>query len=187
MIRKDKHTFLSYRDRNFRSYRKRILLVVGSAVFVIAVCFLLIGINKTISAVASIGNSIFKIKRSVGESVDNGLELAKSKSTLISEKSDLEEQVKNLETQLAGLPTLKDENAKLTEILARKKENTQLVEARILAKPNESVYDTLIVDAGSAEGIVVGKKSIRDRDSRDWTRFASPRTLPSNGVAEPAA
>ncbi len=157
MIRKGKTTFISYRDRNMRSYRKRLLIIVGSVALVVGGFFIAIGPSRTISAVASVGNSIFKVKRSVGESVSNGLELSKSKSTLIAEKSELEEKVRDLETQLAELPTLQDENAKLTEMLARKKENKQLVMARILAKPNESVYDTLLVDAGTAEGLDVGK------------------------------
>lgn len=158
MIRRDKHTFISYKDRNVRSYRKRFLVIVGATVIVVGIFFIAIGPKKTFSAIASVGNSIFKIKRSAGEGISDGAQLAKSKSTLIAEKSELEEMVKDLEAQLLDFPTIKDENAKLTEMLARKKESTQLIMARIIAKPSESVYDALIIDGGIDVGMRVGAK-----------------------------
>ncbi|MEN9582840.1 MAG: hypothetical protein RL641_794 [Candidatus Parcubacteria bacterium] len=158
MTRKDQNKFISYKERNFRSYRKKILVVLGVAGAILAIFFLAVGPKKTISAIASVGNSIFKIKHSIGQNMSDGLELSKSKSTLIEEKNALNDKITELEASLADLPTLKDENAKLTEMLARKKETTELTVARILAKPNQSVYDTLLIDAGSEEGIVVGAK-----------------------------
>lgn len=159
MIRRGQNKFISYKDRNFRSYRKRILVIASSLIAFIGICFIAVGPSKTISTIASVGNSIFRIKRTAGESVANGLELSKSKSTLINEKNELDERVKELEAELAWLPTIEDENAKLTEMLARKKETIQLVMARILVKPNESVYDTIIVDAGTEDGITVGARA----------------------------
>ncbi|HRH31094.1 MAG TPA: rod shape-determining protein MreC [Candidatus Paceibacterota bacterium] len=165
MIRRDQNKFISYRDRNFRSYRKRIVGVLAVVVVVVGIFFVAVGPRQTLAAIASVGNSIFKVKRSAGQGISEGLELSKSKSTLINEKSELDEKVKDLEAKLAALPTLLDENAKLTEMLARKKEGVQLIMARILIKPSESIYDTIVVDAGTEEGIVVGAKVLARGDT----------------------
>ncbi len=156
MIRKDQNKFSSYRERNFRNYRSQILIILSFIVGIIGIFFITVGTRKTISAIASVGSSVFRIKHSIGEGINDGLELSKSKSKLIDEKNTLAERVKELEVSLSVLPTMQDENAKLTEMLARKKESSQLILARILAKPNQSLYDTLIIDAGTVEGVSVG-------------------------------
>jgi cell shape-determining protein MreC len=164
MTRRGQNKFTSYRERNFRNYRSRILTILVIFVVALGGCFIAIGPKRTISAIASIGTSIFKAKRSLGQNMNDGLDLSRSKSSLISEKNELAEKVKNLEVQLATLPTIMDENAKLTEMLARKTEATQLIMARILAKPSQSVYDTLVVGAGSDDGVVVGAKVLARGD-----------------------
>jgi cell shape-determining protein MreC len=137
---------------------------LSTVVGLLAICFLAIGAEKTISAIASIGNFIFKAKHSVGQTINNGIELSKSKSTLIEEKRALEEKVQDNEALVAKHTTLEDENAKLTEMLARKKETTELTMARILAKPNQSAYDILLIDVGSEDGITTGAKVLARGD-----------------------
>ncbi len=158
MIRKGQNNFISYKDRNFRNYRKRLFVIIGCIALVVGSCFIFIGGKETISAIASVGNSLFKANISTGETIADGLELAKSKSTLIGEKNQLDSQVKDLQAQLAELPTLKDDNAKLLEMLSRKKGARELIAARIIARPNQTVYDTLVIDIGSADGVRVGAK-----------------------------
>ncbi len=158
MTRKGQNKFISYRERNLRNYRSQIIFALSAVMVVVGIFFLTVGPKKTISAIASVGTSVFKVKHTIGQNISDGLELSKSKSSLIEEKNILTDKVRELETALAILPTMKDENYKLTEMLARKNENTELVMARILAKPNKSIYDTLIIDVGEEEGIIVGSK-----------------------------
>lgn len=156
--RKSQNKFLSYKERNFKNSRSRILWLFAILICLIGILFIVIGPSKTITSIASIGNSIFRAKISAGQAINDGLDLSRSKSSLISERNDLSERVQELEAQLIGMPTLIDENIKLTEILARKKPESQIVMARILARPNQSLYDTLVIDVGSNDGIVVGQK-----------------------------
>ncbi len=139
-------------------YRVRFFSVLTILAIVIGIFFIAIGPKKTASAVANIGNSIFRLKRSVAEGLTEGAQLSESKNTLINQKNELLNTLKEQEASIATLTTIQDENAKLTEMLARKKETTQLIMARILAKPNQSPYDTLVIDAGSAEGMRYGAK-----------------------------
>ena len=49
------------------------------------------------------------------------------------------------------------ENASLKEILGRKDEKASMVLSAILSKPNQSPYDTLVIDAGAEEGLQIGE------------------------------
>jgi cell shape-determining protein MreC len=46
----------------------------------------------------------------------------------------------------------------MKEILGRKNEKTNLILTSILSKPNKSLYDTLIVDVGSKNGVSFGQR-----------------------------
>ncbi len=48
------------------------------------------------------------------------------------------------------------ENISLKEILERKDPKTNMTLSAILSKPNQNLYDTLIIDAGIKQGIKVG-------------------------------
>lgn len=80
-----------------------------------------------------------------------------SRNALENYVTGLKNQVQNLESANAELQVLKDENTKLKNQMSRS-ENQQRVLATILVKPNRTPYDTIIVDAGSAEGVVAGSK-----------------------------
>jgi rod shape-determining protein MreC len=79
-----------------------------------------------------------------------------SKSTLIKENEELRNRLAESAAQMSNYGAVLDDNAKLQEILNRKPENVSLVTAAILSKPNRSLYDTLVIDAGSNNGINVG-------------------------------
>ncbi len=57
---------------------------------------------------------------------------------------------------MANYNSVLAENTSLKEILGRKNEKIKMTLAAILAKPNQSPYDTLIIDAGKAQNIGVG-------------------------------
>src|SRR3989344_1361435 len=48
------------------------------------------------------------------------------------------------------------ENINLKEILGRKNEKTAMILAAVLSKPNQSPYDTIIIDAGTKQGLKTG-------------------------------
>lgn len=57
----------------------------------------------------------------------------------------------------ARIATLETENTTLKELLGRMPPQTKGVLARVITKPNQSIYDTMLIDAGARDGIVVGK------------------------------
>lgn len=79
-----------------------------------------------------------------------------SKSSLYKENEDLKSQINESVADRANYAAVVDENIKLKEILGRKNEGTVMTLASIISKPNQSLYDTLVIDAGEAEGIKEG-------------------------------
>ena len=97
-------------------------------------------------------------------SVENSLSTKfRNLSAYFSSKNSLNQKIQDLEAERAldqarmeGVVTILDENEKLKEILGRKNEKLNLTLAVILGKPDQSLYDTLIIDLGGNQGVKVG-------------------------------
>lgn len=122
------------------------------------IIFFLIYFNRGIfSGLSSVTHTIFKPFVSFGNSVERKISNLgnhfSSKRNLAKENEDLKEKINLLEADLANHKTIEEENSKLKEILNRKSENKELILSGILSKPNQSLYDILIIDAGENDGI----------------------------------
>lgn len=76
-----------------------------------------------------------------------------SKKSLYMENENLKWKLYQQEAKMANYDSVMDENLKLKEILLRGGERGDLMLANILSKPDQSLYDTFIVDVGSRHGI----------------------------------
>ncbi|OGI66308.1 hypothetical protein A3A95_01755 [Candidatus Nomurabacteria bacterium RIFCSPLOWO2_01_FULL_39_18] len=81
-----------------------------------------------------------------------------SKNSLIEENEDLRTKLRESEAELSNYNSILEENSKLKEILGRKREGAPMILAAILSRPNQSVYDTLVIDVGTKQGLQVGDK-----------------------------
>jgi len=98
------------------------------------------------------------LQNNIGGKISQWFSIFSSKNSLISEIENLKlEQAQN-EARMANYDTVLSENEKLKEVLGRKDENTPLILASILAKPNQSSYDTILIDAGGEQAISVGAR-----------------------------
>lgn len=79
-----------------------------------------------------------------------------SKNSLTKEIEDLKLKLTDSEARMQNYSVLLDENENLKEILGRKNEGLTFILSVILGRSNQSPYDTLIIDAGNKEGVVVG-------------------------------
>lgn len=77
------------------------------------------------------------------------------KSTLARENDSLRADLLHMQAQVLDRNLLDEKVTKLEESLGRLISDDRVV-ANILAGPNQSVYDTLVIDAGAEEGISVG-------------------------------
>lgn len=81
-----------------------------------------------------------------------------SKSSLYNENVSLKAEIEASATDRANYASVVKENSDLKELLGRRIEAHNKTLATILAKPNQSPYDTLLIDIGSDAGVVVGNK-----------------------------
>lgn len=77
-----------------------------------------------------------------------------SRKALLRERDALKQEIETLKARDAEFTLLQQEN----ESLKQQGENPTFIRAEILAKPSASVYDTLLVNKGSRDGVLVGKK-----------------------------
>jgi len=96
--------------------------------------------------------------------LSNVITYFRSKNVLNKENLSLEEKLQEAEYLLLELELVKDENSKLRESLQMRSFSENSVLAYVLSKPNQTLYDTLVLDAGIGEGVRIGDM-VRSGDS----------------------
>lgn len=81
-----------------------------------------------------------------------------AKNSLLKEIEDLKSQLSMAEARLSNFNSILDENIQLKEALGRSEDKVSMILSAILGKPNQSPYDTLIVDVGVKQSIKVGNR-----------------------------
>lgn len=89
------------------------------------------------------------------ERAAQNLSLLRSKRDLVLENRRLSRRATLLEGEHALLSLFREENARLKVMFGRSEHNDRTL-AAILARPPVSLYDTLVIDIGSAHGVSVG-------------------------------
>jgi cell shape-determining protein MreC len=80
-----------------------------------------------------------------------------SKNYLYNQNEKLQAEVDFNNARNANYDSVVADNASLKEMLSRKDPKIPMILGAILAKPNQSIYDTLVIDAGISQGIKIGK------------------------------
>ena len=84
--------------------------------------------------------------------------LFKTKASLVEENKKLKQELNYFSPGILLNQLLIKENNELKKILGRNNDDQEIVLANVLAKPNLSPYDSLIIDAGKVEGLNKGDK-----------------------------
>ena len=101
---------------------------------------------------------IWVTKNEITEQLINPASFLVSKKQLLISNRQLKKDILEAEMMLADRNNLLKENIELKEILGRVRAPGDLILATVLVKPNVSVYDSLIVDAGKNLDIKRGNK-----------------------------
>lgn len=110
-----------------------------------------------------VGAPFWKADISVADWFHEESALIRSKKDLLNENDKLKELIDRTALDAYSYGLLRDENDMLKERLGRKPEKDLLL-ARVLATPGRSPFDTLVIDAGSKEGISLGMRIFTDGD-----------------------
>jgi len=134
------------------------VLLVGVGMFVHALYpSMLTGVTHTIAY------PFWVLEQRATTIVTDTAEVLRSKQALIRENKELKKQIQALQPQLRSRNLLYEENSTLKELFDRTTEEDTVL-AVVLARPNTSLYDTLIVDVGTKNGVVSGDKVVVSGD-----------------------
>ena len=130
------------------------------ALGIVAIVVLLYFRSGIWSGLSYAGEIIFRpvlvLGQSIGEKLGSAGSYFASKNYLYLENQDLQSRLSREEARISNYDSLLAENENLKGILGRKDTKESAILAAILSKPNQSAYDTLVVDAGAAQGVKEG-------------------------------
>lgn len=142
-----------------KTKRNRILKIIFGVIIFISLFYFRVSIFDGLSYIsANIFRPVLTSGNSVGAQVKSLGAYFVSKNSLYRENENLKARIDADVADRANYNSVVAENASLKEILGRKNESVSMTLAAILAKPNQSPYDTIIVDVGIEQGIKVGDK-----------------------------
>jgi cell shape-determining protein MreC len=107
------------------------------------------------SSFAYVGTGIVRGTNGVSSWFENIFSTLRFKSTLVHENASLKDQISALNARLVERDVLSRENEELKATMGRAT-HMQFTLAAVLAKPPQSLYDTLVIDGGSNLGFVEG-------------------------------
>ncbi len=140
-----------------QNQKKKFLKIFSYFFVVLILIYFRIPVFNKLSAVTHFfSRPVLVAGNNIGENFSGVISFFISKSSLMAENENYRNQYNEMNTKVVNYNAVLDENLKLKEILGRKNEKVNMVLANILAKPNQSPYDTLIIDIGSNENLVVG-------------------------------
>jgi len=148
-------------DRTNKASYKKNRLIVGGIVSVLIIIIIMFFSSRAVNHTRSRGELItvplWRLDTRISLIGKDLYYYFTSRNTLEGYVTGLKNEVQNLQSANAELQVLKDENTKLKNQMSRSESASRIL-ATILVKPNRTPYDTIIVDAGSIEGVVAGSK-----------------------------
>ncbi|MBK5215775.1 MAG: hypothetical protein JJE53_03145 [Candidatus Pacebacteria bacterium] len=137
-----------FQDKKQITRRKKIIRnIIGFGIFfILSVVGFLSWTGKIFNYV---GKPIWSAEKFVTDGLYNTNYLFRSKASITKENHLLIEEISDKKLSMIDYQILKNDVDKLKEILGRIPVNNDFILGNILAKPNHSLYDTLIIDIGS--------------------------------------
>lgn len=144
-----------FRDKKEIKRKKRLTRVI-----IILVLFLVLSFSGILGVFSKffnyVGRPIWESKKVAVSEVNDIVYLFKNKKNLLLENEKIKEENSNLKIRMIDYQILKDENNKLKELLGRIPSKHNFILGSILSKPNNSPYDTLVIDIGENDDIQEG-------------------------------
>jgi rod shape-determining protein MreC len=120
-------------------------------VFLVIVCFVF-------------ARFIFKgmtlVKNTGADLLVQTIDLTTPKNVLIARQQELQHQNELLQQQLNTFQLVEDENASLRAMLDYPKMTSTAIVARVIVKPSQNIYDRIMIDRGTSDGVVIGDRVI---------------------------
>ena len=127
------------------------------AFFVVIFLLSILGIFSNLGgALHRLGLPVWKTQNAISNTVENSAYIVRTKKSVFKENEDLRLRNLALESKMLDYNLLAKENEDLRFLLGRAGESKNFILGTIIAKPNKSFYDTLVLDAGLDHGVREG-------------------------------
>ena len=137
--------------------RKKFFKVAFGVVVLIILLYFRSGILNGFSYIShELFRPVLILGNKLGEKVKSLNSFFISKNSLYLENENLKSQLNENEARISNYNSIVTENINLKEILGRKNAKAMMILSAILSKPNQSIYDTLVIDVGTKQGIKIG-------------------------------
>lgn len=115
--------------------------------------------NWTVKTIVISASPVFKTANFAFGIKENIIFLFKNKEGLREELNGLKERNIEIENELSLLDYVKKENEELKIMLSRSDKKSYIL-GSIISRPPKSPYDTVVIDAGSSDGLAKGMKAV---------------------------
>ena len=137
--------------------RKKFFYIVFFVAILLILFYFRLGIWNSLALLShTVFRPILILGNNVGEKLEKAGSYFISKNSLYLENENLKSKLGKWEMRNSNYNSVLNENVSLKEILGRKNEKIPMILAAILSKPNQSLYDTLVIDAGQRQGLQIG-------------------------------
>ena len=148
-------------DRNRRSVQKGRNILAGFALVLLIFFALLLKFSFLSSVLQTIGRPIWQSQIVSSGVIGDVRNFFSSRASLISENNSLKNQLNDLSAKVVVNDALSAENESLKELLGRTNKKNMLL-AAVIERPNQSPYDTMVVDVGSSNNVAIGEQVFAD-------------------------
>jgi len=145
---------MQYHLRSKPQKGKHFKTIIAVVLFVVLTLFVYVFPNATRTTVTAITKPLWAIRNNAGKPFTFVRDFFKFKSSLISQNLALENEVLSLRLKQIDYDAILNENQTLVNQTGRDGRIT----SRVLAKPPQSPYDTIVLGSGSANGVIVGSR-----------------------------
>lgn len=153
----------SFRQDNKRK-QKRLQITILIFLFLLLLLVLKTPVSNVLGgALHVVGAPFWNISIGTANWFHEEQALISSKRSLLEENDKLKDLIDRTALEAYSYDLVRQENDVLKEKLGRKPEEEFLL-ARVLATPGQSPFDTLVIDAGSREGVSLGMRIFTDGD-----------------------
>jgi cell shape-determining protein MreC len=137
--------------------RKKFSYIISFVIICLLLFFFRSGIWNGLSHASSvIFRPIIVLGNNAGDKLRGLGSYFASKNSLYKENQNLKSKLNEDEALVINYNSVLADNADMKNILVRKDAKVPMTIASILSKPNQSLYDTLIIDAGTKQGLKTG-------------------------------
>jgi len=147
---------MTYQLQQTKSWGKRITYTSISIAFIIGLYFSRSQISPFLSSITQqAATPILKSGTGIENAISDNLPMLSTKTALVSENRELKNKLAEVNAKLLTYELILKENKNLKILMGRNEEEIGLL-STVLARPNQTPYDTMIIDVGRNKGVEVG-------------------------------